>query len=135
MKEIITWTDDRDDFIQLLKTDVEYYITNSNKLVVGGEDVVGDMHWWQTAQSDIVEALWIGGFPLVWLKSFMAEHYPEIDVDTQFEIEQKGVFQGFREWNEDAYFQFQDWQNKECFKELVRKLADRGYELSFVASQ
>lgn len=133
MKKINTFTKDKTMFINLLtSTNMDCAITDEYELLIW--DTRGDKPWECAHDSKpklITEFSLAFGPDVVILNEFMAEHYPKIDVDVEFETHRPGVFMRFQEFDEDAYYEFQEYQKQITFESLQEQLNDMGYTLDF----
>lgn len=64
-------------------------------------------------------------------EDLMSENYPEIDVDTKFMTNKKGVFQRFREYNEKIYYEFQEYKQRIMYDKLSEYLKNNEFELIY----
>ena len=137
MVSLHTFTKSQDTFISLLtNSNMDCAITADHELLIW--DTTSDKPWdcaHETKPKMIKEFPISLGFSVVTLKAFMAEHYPDVDVDVEFETHRPGVFGRFRAFNESAYFDFQEYQKTLVFESLMVELEGLGYRLTFEDQQ
>ena len=133
MKKLFTFPNNKEMFIDLLtSTNMDCAITDEHELLIW--EPCGDTPWACAHQPKpkMIEEFQIAlGFDVMILKEFMAKHYPEVDVDVEFETHRRGVFSRFQEFDEYAYFEFQEYKKKITFDALQENLEYMGYALNF----
>ena len=132
MKKLKSWATNKEEFFVTLDDNHCYAITDTNELL--SWHPMYDTPWDANGEEKpvLIEEFEINlGFPIILLKSFMAEEYPDINVDAQFKNYKKGFFKRFRKFSEKAYREFQEYKQNKLYEELCECLNELGYELEF----
>ena len=117
----IPWVKDKEDFIASIH-DGEWVVTADYELhlMTGIDDPIYDVR----------DRFLIYSLSLYhttdWLRLFCEEHHPEINFDMEFETDQPGVFDRYRE---KFGYDYEEWGRQEIFNRLEKSLSEKGYSL------
>ncbi|MBU2623039.1 MAG: hypothetical protein KKD92_12050 [Proteobacteria bacterium] len=125
MNRVECWTNNRKDFQRYcLDLSGEWIITRNNQLIKVEKDM-------EIPEGDTrKESFIVAGCNIIntteLLRSFCAEHHPEIDFDTEFETNKPGVFARYEEKFSDDY---EEVVREQQYEALKKELSTRGYGL------
>ena len=130
MKLLSTFAENKELFVSLLGTDLNCAVTASDELLVW--DVEDEAPWESTGEKKpkmLAKFTVSTGSSVDLLMTSMAERYP--DARLEAEPREVGVFQRLRDFSEEAYYDFQEYEKSVVYEALLKELAKRGYELEF----